>query len=320
MVTIQTKADSRAAILLLHEGTGKTYNVDQLPKAVSDAIAGDTICLSAGTFYLTDTLVIDKPITMIGQGQNTIIGGTVNIAMEGNPTLTAHTLDAMRFLNDVIVTKSLSGLKIRKVNFSGGKFECFENVESLVIDRCYVYTFWSDDYLRSATIINSKICFEMPVDPNTTGCNIVYQNSIIGSRSTSSADWQSYNHTETYINCIICSTCDDVGNIGYGYIKNCTLINTLIEGADILIGDYHSELNCYYQGDILGWDQENGCSISKEGLLLAGYLGTDGTVVGIEGGTTPYTLEPNSINVENGVMNVDAAKKVLNVTLKVKAN
>ena len=72
MVAIQTKAATRAAILLLHNGNGTNYDVSQLPQAVSDAVEGDTLYLSAGLYQLTDTLVIDKPITMIGQGQNTI--------------------------------------------------------------------------------------------------------------------------------------------------------------------------------------------------------------------------------------------------------
>ena len=324
MVTIQTKADTRAAILLLHNGTGTNYDVAQLPQAVSDAAEGDTLYLSAGLYQLTDTLVIDKPITMIGQGQNTIIGGVINIAIEGNPTLMAYMLDAMRFLNDVIVTKSLSGLKIRKINISAGGIKFTEYVESVLIDRCYIANFYSTEYLRSASIINSKIENERGQNANTTECDIVYKNCII-KESWNNGSYDPQN-VATYINCIMCYAeyCYVVsqGKEYYttSWIYNCSFINSLIWSHDALRGDYHSEENCYYQDGIAGWENENGCALTKEELLAAGYLGTDGTVVGIEGGSTPYTLTPNSINVENGQLNVDAANKVLNVTLKVKAN
>ena len=61
-------------------------------------------------------------------------------------------------------------------------------------------------------------------------------------------------------------------------------------------------------------------SVTKEQLEAAGFLGTDGTVVGAEGGLTPFSLTPSSIAVTESQLKVDTEKKQLNVTLKVKAN
>ena len=310
------KADTRAAVLLLHEGNGTTYEVSQLAQAVKDAADGDTLYLSAGLFQLTDTLKIEKAVSIIGQGQNTIIGGDIAIVLEGNPTLTACMLDAFRILGDINVQKSVKGLKMRKVNISAGNLQFLANVESVEIDRCYIESFWPSEHLRSASILNCKIRNERAEGADTRECNIVYMNCTIGTRHDVHPSG-SPNHVETYINCIICRS---VAGSFSGTIYNCSLINSLIFDQNRLSGDYHSEQNCYYLADILNWNKENGCALSKEELLQSGYLGTDGTVVGIEGGNTPYTLNPNSINVNNAKLDVDMEKKMLNVTLKVAAN
>lgn len=51
-----------------------------------------------------------------------------------------------------------------------------------------------------------------------------------------------------------------------------------------------------------------------------GYIGTDGTVVGIEGGSAPFTLEPSVPKVTNSTVAYDAANKLLKVNLTVTTN
>ena len=52
-------------------------------------------------------------------------------------------------------------------------------------------------------------------------------------------------------------------------------------------------------------------------LQSNGYLGTDGTVVGIDGGDTPFTLVPSVPKVTSSDLQLDNEKKELNVTLTV---
>ena len=56
---------------------------------------------------------------------------------------------------------------------------------------------------------------------------------------------------------------------------------------------------------------------STSNLQSNGYLGTDGTVVGIYGGETPYTLVPSVPKVTSSDLQLDNEKKQLNVTLTV---
>ena len=55
---------------------GKTYESDELGKALSDLPAGGTLYLGKGTFQLSSAVTIDKSVTLRGRGaENTIIRG-----------------------------------------------------------------------------------------------------------------------------------------------------------------------------------------------------------------------------------------------------
>ena len=53
---------------------------------------------------------------------------------------------------------------------------------------------------------------------------------------------------------------------------------------------------------------------------MKGYLGTDGTIVGPNGGVRPFNLVPAVPSLEDIKMEVNYNTKKLNVTVKVKAN
>ena len=64
-VSVNSLADTRAQALLLHNGQGKSFDADLLQQAVNEAVAGDTIYLSEGTFNLNGTLIINKDVSLI---------------------------------------------------------------------------------------------------------------------------------------------------------------------------------------------------------------------------------------------------------------
>ena len=61
--------------------------------------------------------------------------------------------------------------------------------------------------------------------------------------------------------------------------------------------------------------------MSKDDLLANGYLGNDGTIVGIYGGNTPYVddMLPAAPKVTDSSVKLDLENKKLNVSLKVTA-
>lgn len=59
---------------------------------------------------------------------------------------------------------------------------------------------------------------------------------------------------------------------------------------------------------------------TDEELQFKGYLGTDGTIVGPNGGARPYNLVPAVPSLEDIKLDVNYTTRKLNVTVKVKAN
>ena len=61
--------------------------------------------------------------------------------------------------------------------------------------------------------------------------------------------------------------------------------------------------------------------LSKDALLANGYLGNDGTIVGIYGGNTPFVSDmlPAAPKVTDQSISLDLENKKLNVSLKVTA-
>ena len=71
------------------------------------------------------------------------------------------------------------------------------------------------------------------------------------------------------------------------------------------------EQNCSYQGVVFNSTME--CDSSSE------LKGTDGTQIGIYGGTTPFTLVPSVPIVKSYDLKVDTSNKKLNVNISVES-
>ena len=319
-VSVQTFADTRAQALLLHNGQGKSFDADQLQQAINEAVSGDTICLSEGTFDTNSALTIDKAIAIVGTGQTTKVRGDINIAIDGAPKVTIYMLDAMRITGDVIVTKEQHGLKIRKC-WIGGYLYSTETLTDLQVDRCYVLSFVPLPSVKSALFMNSiffyigeynskKVC-------NSTGNELTFYNCNIGQLNCVQGKLQDM----TFVNSILANY--------YSYIGkgNNTLINCL---SKYELTTYYGDniVNCYINS-LLGTKNDDSYNnffptfninsevLTEELLTKNNYIGNDGTVVGVMGGTNPYTLTPDGISIKESVLRVDPETRKLNVTLKV---
>ena len=336
-VSANSLADTRATALLLHNGEGKSFDADQLQQAINEAAAGDTICLSEGTFMAGEKgqLVIDKDVCIIGAGANrTTIGGDVSIAIEGNPTLVRNMLEAVKITKTLQITKDVAGVSLRKC-WIGSWFSaegCL--AKDVKIDRCFLNQFGTgiSATITSATVCNSVIFilgkrnsisnrFAVGYDINFYNCTIatISQNCI----------WAA-----TFVNCIL------AGNYGFanyaGIIKDNTFINTLLNNSsssssldntyiyfntlqstssgNVKDNCYEAEFNCTFETDLNNYPTLN---ITNDELKANGFLGTDGTIVGAYGGTAPYSLEAEGIAIKESILRVDPETKQLNVTLKV---
>jgi hypothetical protein len=106
-------------------------------------------------------------------------------------------------------------------------------------------------------------------------------------------------------------------------VTNNTFINTLFgnnannycpENGNVRINCYSTNLQVYVK------DKSNAFpdfTISQEERLNNGFKGTDGSVVGADGGIASFSMEPEGIHIKESILRVDPETKQLNVTLKV---
>ena len=128
------------------------------------------------------------------------------------------------------------------------------------------------------------------------------------------------NFSGTIINSIIFFSVNNYDSYGYSesQISSTVLLNTLYtpystySTSSVLQNCYNLSSN---YGDLLSATCD--CKYDTSYLQSKSYLGTDGTVVGIYGGDTPYTLEPSVPKVTSSDLQLDMEQKKLNVTLTV---
>ena len=315
MASIAAFAGTNSKILLQHEGGVKVYDSNQMTQALADAVKGDTIFLPEGSFGGFD---LTKEVMIRGCGTTTIITGAVKIAVAGNPTFSAPLLDALKIDNSLTVSQPCNKLHIRKCWITGN-ISFSAKSEDVLIDRCSNSnsnrnTFSMSSNIVSMTVMNSIIAYLY--SNGVTGNVVTFINCNILSRYSDIAE-------QTFINCIF----------GYGgytttssssstKLTNCTLLNCL----------YNTYSASSYQNSNVGnsilqscYGVDNGTSLltdlSKDVLLANGYLGNDGTIVGINGGNTPFVSDmlPAAPKVTDQSISLDLENKKLNVSLKVTA-
>jgi len=298
-----------AKIALQHNGNVTLYDADKMTDAMTAAADGDTLYLNEGTFG--GDVTITKKVSIIGSGAATILDGAVKISIPDTPTLTAHLLDALNIQKSITVTLPVNDLKIRKCQFVGMSFDA--KVEGVTFDRCYHRGGTDSPFRLSSNVkqmnaINSKFWYitgnaEYAGDANFVNCNIY---EIYNSYS-------SYGRA-TYMNCII----REWQYSGSSYHSNTTTYVNCLCGRDYFTNSVNQ--NCWNYGNTNILGNGTNCSLTDDQLKSNNYLGTDGTVVGITGGSTPFTLVPSVPKVSEYTIKVDTQTKKLNVNIKVSAN
>ena len=305
MLGIQSVMAITAQIALRHQGNVTQFNPEELPSAIEAAVDGDTILLSAGTFDsgYGNSIKIEKAITIIGAGaENTIIKNRIDIDIPDNPTLTAHLLDGVRITTTLYVDNSVIGLKLRKCVLDGGLSTMGGStiIREMLIDRCKTGEIGLSSKFMDMTVVNSDVqVYGSGYTPDAvvfSNCNVYmgYNSSTI---------------TASFINCYITD-----------WVSNAAVNNDI------------SFTNCLGPSDF--WEKwagatQNNCYTYTPGstevenpdnFIKLGWLGTDNTAVGMYGGTTPFSLEPNAPKVTDYTIGVDTKTHTLNVKMTLSAN
>lgn len=315
-----------AQITLMHDGNATMFNANQTGAALDAAVDGDVLYFTAGSYEVpVGGLIIKKKVSLVGVGVESKINGNITIDLANDDVaMPAHLLDALQINGSIkLGNQPINGLNIRKCMFNGLTNPTATGAKqtNFVIDRCFINgTLPLSNYTtESLTVINSKIkylygkaitassatiinCNIYDVD-NSGYSNMLLAtviNSVIGGAS-SSLDSR-YDNDCVFMNCICTNSYEAKGLFEHGTSTNCKVVSSLKVDA--------ATIEC----------TNSSGGPTEDKFLNLGYLGTDGTVVGITGGAAPFTLVPAAPRITESVIKVDPETKKLNVNLKVTAN
>ena len=310
MMSMTASAISINKALLDHNGTVTLY--DGLQEAINASADGDVIYLTLGTFK--GPFTVSKKITIRGTGETSIIDGDVSISIPGSPKLTSPLLEALAVSGTVSINSEVNEMILRKSKI--GNFTIGANIDGAVLDRCYITNSLTlSSYIKGMTVVNTKLYHVKALSGSTQNTTFVNCNFY---------QLHTNYFSGTIINSIIQGRHHDY-NGGNGYTLNSTVIlNSLInlytsDGYNSLfsIGSSSVAQGCYKVNENNVVTSECECKYDTSTLQSKSYLGTDGTVVGIYGGDTPFTLEPSVPKVTSSSLDLDMEKKELNVKLTV---
>lgn len=288
-IVLTAGAQSMQVATLSHDGTITSYtSADALRRAYEAAVDGDVITLSSGVF---NSVSFEKRITVRGAGMGvkvndtdpyiepTIIKGSFNIVADGTPENSFK-------MEGVLCSDCVDFGGLNNSQFSKCKFMdiTFRNVNAGLSNVTFIHCiFEHGDFGYNATM-NFYSCYL-----NNIGCQ---HTSLI-----------------TFTNCVYdVSTTDNPNK--FHVLKNSIIIR---DNAD----EFHSRCNQAYNTICIGnastssdlyksLQQNNGTilpagtELFKEGTFyqltdeVKKYLGSDGTEVGIYGGSLPFDPTPTN--------------------------
>ena len=283
-------AQTQVATLQHGDDVSVYYGTNAFVEAHTAAETGDIITLSSGTFVPCD---ITKAITLRGAGcavdtvantNPTIFGG--NIELNVADTVNFLTIEGILFTNQVNY-KTLCNPKFNRCNFtkisSVSSSYWMHNAEFV---NCIINTFQFND--ASNTVLINSVVWQ---PSGTSGSNnVVFYNSIIKSTINTfnalsvynsiviNSNYNIANSSCTFINCIgihLSATGTNTGPFGHGYSSGCTTYTSYEEVFESFTGDFSLDEQFILKDEI-----------------ATGFLGSDGTQVGIYGGTLPYSHRP----------------------------
>lgn len=295
MMSITASAITINKAMLDHNGEVILFDGDKIQDAIDAASDGDVIYLTLGSFKPFN---ITKKITIRGTGETSIIDGNVTITIPGLPKLTSPVMEALAVSGTVSVKAQVDDMIVRKCKIAD--FSVNAQVDGAVLDRCYITNSLTlSSYIKGMTVVNTNVYglqANSGATSNTTfvNCNLYFSNCNFFSGTIINSIIRHLNATSKTLNSTV--------------LLN-TLIITYNGGYPLSIGSSSVTQGCWTVGSL------DNTSLSS--LQSKGYLGTDGTVVGIDGGDTPFTLVPSVPKVTSSDLQLDNEKKELNVTLTV---
>ena len=313
MFATTAKAQSSLLATLNHEGTISTfYGTNALIQAHAAAADGDVITLSSGTFQSVN---ITKAVTLRGAGM------ALDAATQTEPTVLANdfTIDipdetTQRLTIEGIYTNQTVTInKLKNAMFLKDRFRYFSLPSSgYGKDLTFIHCRITESYYGNRNSNNSAV-FQNCLVKNMYGKNYIFNNCLFLAQTN---DHNSHCENSEYRNCIILNSISTYSTSTYynnlycligGYSFNVTN-NTNVKVAK----DNEAIKNLF------GYSDDNEYKLTEAAKAL--IKGSDGTEVGIYGGSLPY--DPTPTNPQISKFNVAAkttADGKLSVDIEVKS-
>ena len=281
-------AQTQVATLQHGDDVSVYYGTNAFVEAHTAAQTGDIITHSSGTFVPCE---INKAITLRGAGcaidtvantNPTIFGGTIELNVAD--TANFLTIEGILFTNDVkyrtLYTPEFNRCSFTRVGALSGS-----GMHNAQFVNCIIDSF-NFSYAPNTVLINSVVW--QPSFSN--GSPVVLNNSIIKFPTTSNTfSLSAYNSVVikpsgsygpstncTFVNCIgIRLYTNQTSPFGQGYSTGCTTYTSYEEVFESFTGDFSLDEQFVLKDEI-----------------ATGFLGSDGTQVGIYGGILPYSSRP----------------------------
>ena len=327
--TLHVHAQGSLLATLSHDGTISTfYGSSALRQAHAAAASGDIITLSSGNFIPVD---ITKNITLRGAGtcvdvsqglEPTVISGDFSIDVPKDST-NRLTIEGI-YCNFDISYKNCSNAMFLKSRFK--QITCYNNSANVLSNCSFIHCRISEYFYLgsncSASLINCAV--EDPSASENTGlfefvnCVITYNDLY--------TDYVTYS---SYKNCIISamsnynSSCNQIPSNCVAY--NCVAARSV--SSNPLFANMTNSTNSYSSYDSLfttyagaGMGQLDSETFELKEEAQTKFLGTDGTQVGIYGGSLPFDETPSNPQITKcNVAAKSTADGKLSVDIEVKA-
>lgn len=310
---------------LNHEGTVSTfYGASAWKNAHDAATHGDVITLSSGNFIATN---ITKAITVRGAGMGidtayvvepTVITGdfSINIADSVPNRLTMEGIYSNHKINYLNVINPLFlKCRLNEVTYSNNSSSVLKDASFIhcrIASRLYLGT------NCSASCVNSVI--QHPYSYSSSKSNFEFLNCVLVFHSS---PYLNSVYSSSFKNCIIrgngsndyiYSSCTAYNCIGLG---NTSMFKYITNSTNKIVSDYASLFKTYTGAALDKLDSEN---FQLTDAAKTQYLGTDGTEIGIYGGSLPFDPTPSNPQITKcNVASKSTADGKLSVDIEVNA-
>jgi hypothetical protein len=315
LLAVAQPAAAQGSLLatLNHNDTLQTFYGDKaLQVALDSAQHGDVITLSSGTFIAKD---IQKAVTLRGAGMGvgtttepTIISGNFSINSLGGVSekltiegiYTNNTITLTR--NNTLKNATFIKCRLRRINTDGiywsSYYNCYYNrsgLENASFIHCYITERIQLDNDCSANFLNCYVYDPISFDGGSS--RYTFQNCVVvdvNETNVRSSTWQ---------NCIVVNKRTDTNALeSNNLVRNSVCIHDSVNvfsniAASNAFVQSLEDVFLYYKGDY-----SDDITFQLTNAAKAKYLGSDGTEVGIYGGSFPFDPETSTPRITKCVV------------------